>query len=478
MSSPVLVSIEKRLKYTDKHLPKYMQLSQAILQTIVYLPIPTNEKIPSSRVLSELTNWHRKTVIAAIDNLILEGILYAQPGKGYFVNNFQWTRKESPISNLHGDELIDPEINVYKFSSTNYSILKNNYIKKTPTFKFNKPQIFSSNAYRNFLKTYHTLYNKNIFTKQLYFQETSAKEDYVNEITTWINQNNRKQIQQEHTLIHTNITGLFQAVINQLWLPNDAIIISPNCPISIIQQVKEHGIKIIYLPIKNKKIDFKRLHDIQKKYCLKGILLDLNNNNPYFEKLQTADKIQIIQHANIYKIPIVEICMNQIIDKHEPIIAMDNTGSSIYVLDYQYYLPHNHNMAIIFAPEKVIKNCHNHLFLHDNMINTATILSIIQMIKNKEWQRSINKQNVMLKKATEKVLEHHFKIIPTMQNKIYLMVDAASALKQLLNYFRNNNVEIHADCIHSNQYLHAISFYYNEMNYEELAILLSSVNIP
>ncbi|RAK00168.1 GntR family transcriptional regulator/MocR family aminotransferase [Larkinella arboricola] len=63
----------------------FLQLAGQIRQLISEGLLPTGQKLPGTRQLAELLRLHRKTVIAAYDELLAEGWLEARAGSGTFV---------------------------------------------------------------------------------------------------------------------------------------------------------------------------------------------------------------------------------------------------------------------------------------------------------------------------------------------------------------------------------------------------------
>lgn len=66
--------------------PQYQQLTDRLLHLIKEGTIKAGSKLPSSRELSKIVQVHRKTVIAAYDELNAQGWIVSQARSGYYVN--------------------------------------------------------------------------------------------------------------------------------------------------------------------------------------------------------------------------------------------------------------------------------------------------------------------------------------------------------------------------------------------------------
>jgi GntR family transcriptional regulator/MocR family aminotransferase len=75
-----LIQIDREL---DK--PIFRQLADQLIEQIREGLLPAETKLPGTRRLAELWGLHRKTVIAAIDELVIGGWLETLPGKGTYV---------------------------------------------------------------------------------------------------------------------------------------------------------------------------------------------------------------------------------------------------------------------------------------------------------------------------------------------------------------------------------------------------------
>lgn len=66
--------------------PLYHQLANDLRKLILGGQITSGESIPSERILSDKTNASRVTVRKAIDQLIMEGLLFRRQGSGTFIS--------------------------------------------------------------------------------------------------------------------------------------------------------------------------------------------------------------------------------------------------------------------------------------------------------------------------------------------------------------------------------------------------------
>jgi DNA-binding transcriptional regulator YhcF (GntR family) len=170
-------------------LPKYRQIISSVLLAIEKKALKKGDKVPSINQICSDFSLSRDTVMLAFNELKAKGILYSQPGKGYYVitteiqpeenifvlfdelNSFKEDLYNSLITNLKGKAIVD----IY-FHHFNFKVFKNliaesighytSYIIMPATFdntsllisKIPKEKVFILDRLKSDLKLYPVLY--------------------------------------------------------------------------------------------------------------------------------------------------------------------------------------------------------------------------------------------------------------------------------------------------------------------------------
>ena len=181
----------KRIIHLDlkSSLPKYRQIINSILLAIEKKSLKKGDKVPSINQICSDLNLSRDTVMLAFNELKAKGILFSQPGKGYYIisteihqeenifvlfdelNSFKEDLYNSLITNFKGKAIVD----IY-FHHFNYKVFKNlvaesignytSYVIMPATFdntshllsKLPKDKVFILDRLKPDLKTYTALY--------------------------------------------------------------------------------------------------------------------------------------------------------------------------------------------------------------------------------------------------------------------------------------------------------------------------------
>lgn len=107
-----IISIQNNLG-----IPKYKQIIQSVEKVIEEGILKKGEKLPSVNKVCMTQSLSRDTVLQAYDELKKRGIIYAIPGKGYYVKSVETTIKQKIF-------LLFDELNIFKEDIYN-SFLKN-----------------------------------------------------------------------------------------------------------------------------------------------------------------------------------------------------------------------------------------------------------------------------------------------------------------------------------------------------------------
>ncbi len=181
----------KRIIYIDQKssLPKYRQIVNSVLLAIEKKSLKKGDKVPSINQICSDLNLSRDTVMLAFSELKSRGVLFSQPGKGYYVVTTEITHEENIFVlfdelNPFKEDLYNSLINSFKgkgvvdiyFHHFNFKVFKNlvaesignytSYVIMPATFdntnhllsKLPKDKVFILDRLKPDLKIYPTLY--------------------------------------------------------------------------------------------------------------------------------------------------------------------------------------------------------------------------------------------------------------------------------------------------------------------------------
>lgn len=88
MSSPVVFPWQTLIPVDrDSATAVYLQITHQVINAIQRGYLPGGARLPGTRMMSTLLGVHRKTIIAAYEELDAQGWIYSLPNKGTFVKS-------------------------------------------------------------------------------------------------------------------------------------------------------------------------------------------------------------------------------------------------------------------------------------------------------------------------------------------------------------------------------------------------------
>jgi GntR family transcriptional regulator/MocR family aminotransferase len=86
MDSPVKIPYQSFIKINrNSEVSIYMQISNQLINAIQRGFLPFGTKLPGTRMLSEMLNVHRNTIVSVYEELFSQGWVESLPNKGTFI---------------------------------------------------------------------------------------------------------------------------------------------------------------------------------------------------------------------------------------------------------------------------------------------------------------------------------------------------------------------------------------------------------
>ncbi len=475
MYSPVVENIILILKFLSKNAsaPKYLQLAEAIITTIIHTPLQADTAIPSSRTLCNALGWHRKTIIAAQHEVEIQGYIYSIPNKGFYVSKHLSAQQHKKSKSLHLDLQLSNQSKTPIILKQNFKIHQPN-IPNNINNTYHASQLKGSFSFKNsiaFQKISNSIYQTKAFQLQLQ-HECYLIAQYQKEILhQWIQSILPASYSIENFFWNTSPIDTLNNLCKQLWQQGDAVFISPNCPMYAIQALHGLQLKPILIPIKNNKLNYESILKtlVQNKKNIKGFIISEGHSLPYLNDLTIIEKIQLLQAAEQYKIPILEIAHHDTNWNNNHFINLDEYGCSILVKDWNFYLPIQQSLVVVMASKNIVQNMERLFTWNNTPINSICISTIVSMIQSKKWSTLIKKTNKQLLRIQAHFIKKFFQNIHIdKDNSIYFNFINPSMLQLALQKSKAIGFIIHPDNIISNEYYHGIKYYFTEDNFEIL----------
>ncbi|HEY0176327.1 MAG TPA: PLP-dependent aminotransferase family protein [Pedobacter sp.] len=395
MSSPVKIPFKTVIRI-DRSVdrPVYLQIAHQMINAIQRGVLVDGVQLPGTRSLSEDLDVHRKTIIAAYDELDAQGWTEIRPNKGTFVRN-RAPKENIPLVRYDEKFLTSyPAKTGYGFKQ---SILLDALTVSTPAgLEFNDglpdirllPLDRLSKVYGGILKskTNYRHFGYSHVEGNEYFRETLAL--YLNNTRgLHINKNNILTTRGIHMSIYMASSMLIE--------PGDLVIVGDLSYYLANMCFQQCGGKIISVPVDEEGISVDAIRELCRKKKIRMLYLTPHHHYPTTVTLSAERRIELLQLATTYGFIILEDDYDY--DFHYngnsvlPLASADTNGMVVYIGSFCKSLAPGFRSGYLIAPENLIAEMAKFRRLVDRQGDMLMEQALAELLEEKEIQRHLKK---------------------------------------------------------------------------------------
>jgi len=410
MSSPVRIPFKSVIRI-DKSLdrPVYLQIAHQMINAIQRGVLLDGIQLPGTRSLSEDLEVHRKTVIAAYDELDAQGWTEIRPNKGTFVRNKvpqavislpgYGTKKAVPSGDA-GEHNHDKFLNSYP-AKTGYGFKQSILLDVLPVtagtgLEFNDglpdirllPLERLSKVYGGILKskTNYRHFGYSHVEGNEYFRETLAS--YLNNTRgLHINKSNILTTRGIHMSIYMASSMLIEA--------GDLVIVGDLSYYLANMCFQQCGGKIISVPVDQDGISVDAIRELCKTKKIRMLYLTPHHHYPTTVTLSAERRVALLQLASTYGFIILEDDYDY--DFHYngnsvlPLASADTSGMVVYIGSFCKSLAPGFRSGYLIAPENLITEMAKFRRLVDRQGDMLMEQALAELLEEREIQRHLKK---------------------------------------------------------------------------------------
>jgi GntR family transcriptional regulator / MocR family aminotransferase len=371
----------------DSSLPIYVQIANGISQNIQSGILKKGTKLLGTRSMAELLKVHRKTVIAAYDELFSQGWIEILPQKGAIIS--QNLPNVKPISFSKNNQIskkITPSI-----------IIPNNSIIKIPPVNSGFRLAFNDGlpdvrlAPREELSGLYTHYIK--FGESAIFQYTNqyGQMRFREVFSAFLNETRGMNIQPENIITTRGSQMAFYLIGTALFQKNDEIIVGDlNYP-AFNMTFETLGLKLNRIPIDEDGIVVDAIEEICKSKPIKAIYITSHHYHPTTVTLKPERRIKLLALAEKYGFYIIEDDYDY--DFHYanrpvlPLASADRHGLVIYLGSFTKRIAPTFRVGYIVAKQEIIEELAKYRRIMDRQGDTILELVLADMLEDGTLKR-------------------------------------------------------------------------------------------
>lgn len=394
MSSPVNIPFLSFI-HLDRgsKTPIYLQLTQQLINAIQRGYLMPGLKMPGSRTLSEILQLHRKTVIAAYEDLHHQGWIAIHPNKGAYIMDLKTKLNERPY-----DALVAlanyPAQTGYSFKQS--SILDNPFEHANCTYQFNDglPDIRLTQV--SYLSS---LYSASMKRKSTYRRMTDNHAQdgiyFKEQLSNYLNSSRGLHISKSNLLI-TRSTEMSLYIIAQLLIePGDTVMVAELGLFTANMIFHKAGGNIKTLPVDEHGIAIDQLEEKLKTTKIRLVYITPHHHYPTTVSLSAQRRIKLLQLAKTHGFIIVEDDYDYDFQYEKstimPLASADIHGMVIYVGTFGKSLVPSFSTGFVVAPQNFIIEMQKYLGILDRHGDVVMEQVLGEMIAEGDIHRHLKK---------------------------------------------------------------------------------------
>lgn len=373
--------------------PLFLQISNQLMELIKDGTLRPASRLPGTRSLSELLEVHRKTVIAAYDELHMQGWIELIPQKGSFVN--------SNIPILNFQKLESNEID-YQRKETGFSYYEHPHFLAVQE-KIEKEGIHIDDGvcdYRLTPKEDIARIYRNLISKKSninFFSYDSAHGNPIlrQVLSEYLNDTRGLKVKKENILITRGSQMGIHLSAHLCLQDGDAIIVGESNYQTADITFQSTGAKLIRVEVDHHGIQTSKIADLCKKHRVKAVYVTSHHHHPTTVTLCAERRIRLLNLAEQFGFAIIEDDYDY--DFHYsnspilPLASHDHAGNVIYIGSICKLIAPVFRVGYLVAPSKFVDEAAKYRRYLDRQGDSLLELTFARFIKNGDLDRHIKK---------------------------------------------------------------------------------------
>jgi len=387
-----LVTINK-----DLSVPVYLQITNDIINHIRRGALKPESALPGSRVLAAALGVHRKTVVAAYDELYAQSWVDVYPRRGIYVAKNLPDVAPRPL----------PERNeANSFPATTFFDVNDQYISTTGLYKVRPADhIVFNDGFPDtrlapvdlLVREYRRFGNYRFTSKYLMYGPEQGSENLRTELARFLSETRGLQVSPGNILITKGVQMAMYLTAQVLLTKNDTVIVpDPGYPGA--NEVFEHaGAALAFVPVDECGIDLNAVEAICKKKKVRLLYVIPHHHRPTTVTLSSERRMQLLELAMKYRFAILEDDYDY--DFHYssspilPLASADYYGSVIYVGSFCKTIAPGIRIGFAVAPQNLIVQLTRLRRMIDRQGEQLLEEAMANLLKNGDISRHLKKTN-------------------------------------------------------------------------------------
>jgi len=381
----------------DLAVPVYQQIANGIINHIRRGTLKPETALPGSRVLAAVLRVHRKTVVAAYDELYAQSWVDVFPRRGIFIAKNLPDVKPQPLPGNNG---------LYSIPATTFFELNK---KEDDGSTFFSPRPLQNLMFNDgfpdtrlapvdlLVREYRRFGNYKFTSKYLMYGPPEGSENLRVELAKFLGDTRGLQVSPANILI-TKGVQMAMYLTSQVLLKKGDTVLVPDPGYPVANMVFEHaGAQLELVPVDEAGIDLNIVESICKKKKVRLLYVIPHHHRPTTVTLSSERRMQLLELAMKYRFAILE-------DDYDydfryasspilPLASADYYGSVIYVGSFCKTIAPGVRIGFVVAPPNLIRQLTQLRLMIDRQGEQLLEEAMANLLKNGDINRHLKKSN-------------------------------------------------------------------------------------
>lgn len=395
MSSPVLLSLSSFIKL-DRSVstPLFIQLAQQIINGIQRGFLATGAKLPGTRLVSNQLNLHRKTVVAAYNELEAQGWIDIIPNKGTFVLQQSKTKQAIPYTTPPLSSSQYPDKTGYPINNSN--ILDNPFEVNIADYSFSDGTTdIRLTQIRSLSLQYSSSMNRKGNLKRMSQYHENGSLYFKEQLSNYLNLSRGLHISKYNLLITRSSEMSLYLIAKVVLKPLDKVIVAELSNFAVNMTLLQAGAVLETIPLDKDGISIEALREKLMKTPIRMLYITPHHHYPTTVSLSAERRLELLQLANEHGFVIVEDDYDY--DFHYekaavlPLASADANGMVIYTGTFGKSLAPAFRLGFVVAPQNLVHEMNKYLGIIDRQGDIIMEHTLGEMIEEGEIHRHLKK---------------------------------------------------------------------------------------
>ena len=359
----------------------YLQIAYQFINAVQRGLIPIGVKLPGTRIWSEELGVHRKTVVAAFEELEAQNWIDIKAKVGAFVQNPELkVRKVNSLASI-----TSKSVEKAKFSFNKSFILSSPFEKEQNRFICNDGQPDYRIIKTQELSRFYTgaLKRRNIQTN-IGNYAVQENEFFKEQLSYYLNLTRGFHISKDHLLVAKSREMLFYTLAKMLFNENDIVLVGELSFFSMNMVFNQEKVNVKTVPLDKNGIDISYIKKYFKKGEIRCVYLNPQQSYPTTSVLSKIRRKELINLAQEYDFVIIEDSEDFEFNYQKQVdlpMANNNVNSRIiYLGSIGKHLHPTFQLSFMMAPPDFISESKKHVSILNPQGNFVLEQALGEMI--------------------------------------------------------------------------------------------------